>query len=50
MTSTHDLQKMALAMYWFSHVYENLNDFSDSYLFAKNRGDMGDYLKKIVDP
>jgi hypothetical protein len=36
-------------MYWFSHVYKDLNDLSDSWLFAKNRGGLGNYLIKIVD-
>jgi hypothetical protein len=36
-------------MYWFSHIYKDLNDLSDSWLFAKNRGDMGNYLTKIAD-
>jgi hypothetical protein len=36
-------------MYQFSHVYKDLNDLFDSWLFAKNRGDIGNYLTKIVD-
>jgi hypothetical protein len=36
-------------MYRFSHVYGDLNDLSDSWLFAKNKGDVDNYLTRIVD-
>ena len=36
-------------MYWFSHVYKDLNDLYNSWLFAKNKEDIDNYLTKIVE-
>jgi hypothetical protein len=36
-------------MYWFSHVYQEMNNLYDSWLSSITKGEMSNYLAKIVN-